>query len=304
MTPSAPAPFAAFVGIDWAEATHDGCLQAAGAAPREGFHRVHPPEAIDAGGTTLRTRFNGPPVAVCLERTQGPLVFAWRTDDFLLLFPLHPLTLARYRDAFPPSRATADPPDAALQLARRLTPRDTLRPLNPQSPPRRALTPLVAHRRRVGGDTVRMTTRLTRTLTHSFPHALPWFQDKAPRLLCDCLSPWPTLPAAQLARRSTLAPCCRDHQVRFSDVIDTRLHALPAASPLTLAEGGIAPHALLVQALVRPLRVPLQALETLDNAIAQRAQSHPAFPLVPALPGAGPVFASRLLVALGEPRDR
>jgi transposase len=34
------------------------------------------------------------------------------------------------------------------------------------------------------------------------------------------------------------------------------------------------------------------------------AQSHPDFPLFPALPGAGPVFASRLLVAFGEQRAR
>jgi hypothetical protein len=37
--------------------------------------------------------------------------------------------------------------------------------------------------------------------------------------------------------------------------------------------------------------VTLQAITTFDNAIAQRAQSHPDFPIFQALPGAGPVFA-------------
>ena len=37
---------------------------------------------------------------------------------------------------------------------------------------------------------------------------------------------------------------------------------------------------------------------------SQRAQRHPAFALFQALPGAGPVFASRLLVAFGEQRER
>jgi len=73
---------------------------------------------------------------------------------------------------------------------------------------------------------------------------------------------------------------------------------------LTTDEGVIAPHALLVQALVNQLRVTLEAIATFDNAIAQRAQSHPDFPLFQALPGAGPVFASRLLVAFGEQRAR
>jgi len=73
---------------------------------------------------------------------------------------------------------------------------------------------------------------------------------------------------------------------------------------LTTDEGVIAPNALLVQALVNQLRVALEAIETFDNAIAQRAQRHPDFPLFQALPGAGPVCASRLLVAFGEPRER
>ena len=61
---------------------------------------------------------------------------------------------------------------------------------------------------------------------------------------------------------------------------------------------------MLVQALVSQLRVTLEAIEAFDHAIAQRAQRHPAFPLFQALPGAGPVFASRLLVAFGEQRER
>src|SRR5213594_2968137 len=304
MTPTSHTTFAAFVGIDWADAKHDGCLQAAGSAKRECFQLEHTPEAIEAWGTTLRTRFDGQPVAICLELTKGPLVSALRKYDFLVLFPLNPLTLARYREAFTPSRAKDDPTDAALQLELLLTHRDKLQPLQPQSPTMRALAQLVEHRRRVVGDKVRITNRLTSTLKNYFPHALQWFQDKDTLLFCDFLSRWPTLKAAQLARRSTLETFFRDHHVRSSDVIDKRIHAIKAATPLTTDEGVIAPHALLVQALVSQLRVTLQAIETFDNAIAQRAQSHPDFPLFDALPGAGPVFASRLLVAFGEQRDR
>src|SRR2546426_3799883 len=74
MTQNAPDTFAAFVGIDWADAKHDGCLQAAGSAKRECFQLEHTPEAIDVWVTTLRTRFHGHPVALCLELTKGPLV--------------------------------------------------------------------------------------------------------------------------------------------------------------------------------------------------------------------------------------
>jgi transposase len=304
MTLTSHDTFAAFVGLDWADAQHDGCLQAAGSAQREYFQLAHTPEAIDAWVTTLRTRFHGQPVALCLERTKGPLVSALRKYDFLVLFPINPLTLARYRAAFTPSRAKDDPTDAQLQLELLLTHRDKLQPLQPQSPTRRALAQLVEHRRRVVGDKVRITNRLTSTLKNSFPQVLHWFQDKDTRIFCDFLSRWPTLKAAQLARRSTLESFFRDHHVRTADVLATRLHAIKTATPLTTDEGVIAPNTLLVQTLVSQLRVTLDAIEAFDQAIAQRAQHHPAFPLFQALPGAGPVFASRLLVAFGEQRER
>ena len=113
---------AAWVGRDWADATHDGCLPATGPARRAFLRFAHRPEAIDAGGQTLRTRGNGHPGAVGLERQQGPSVAAVRTDDCLGLCPVHPLTVATDREAFPPSRATDDPtePGAGAGCAPRL----------------------------------------------------------------------------------------------------------------------------------------------------------------------------------------
>jgi len=304
MTPTSHTTFAAFVGIDWADAKHDGCLQTAGSANRECFQLEHAPEVIDAWVTALRTRCNGQPVAICLELTKGPLVSALRKYDFLVLFPINPLTLARYREAFTPSRAKDDPTDAALQLELLLTHRDKLQPLNPQSPTMRTLAQLVEHRRRVVGDKVRITNRLTSTLKNYFPHVLHWFQEKDTAIFCDFLSRWPTLKAVQLARRATLETFFRAHHVRYADVITQRIQAIKAATPLTTDAGVITPNALLVQALVAQLRVTLQAITDFDTAIAQCAQSHPDFPLFQALPGAGPVFAPRLLVAFGEQRER
>src|SRR5215831_11801556 len=219
MTHVAPEAFAAFVGIDWADAQHDVCLQKADSTKREYCQIEHTPEAIDAWVTTLRTRFQGQPVAICLELNKGPLVSALRKYDFLVLYPINPLTLARYRDAFTPRRAKDDPTDAALQLALLRTHRDKLQPLQPQSPTMRALAQLVEHCRRVVGDTVRLTNRLTSTLKNYFPHVLHWCQEKDTTIFCDFLSRWPTLKAVQLARRATLVTFFRAHHVRYADVI-------------------------------------------------------------------------------------
>src|SRR5262249_54303915 len=203
-----------------------------------------------------------------------------------------------------PSRAKDDPTDAELQVELLLKHRDKLTPLTPQSATMRAFAQLVEHRRRLVGDKVRCTNRLTRTLQNSFPQVLQWFQDKETAIFCDFLSRWPTLKAAQLARRATLEAFFRAHHVHSTDVIENRIEAIKSAVALTTDEGVIVSHTLLVQALVAQLRVTLQALEDFDTAIAQRAQGHPDFPLFDALPGAGAVFAPRRLVAFGEQRER
>ncbi len=304
MTHLPEAEFAACIGIDWADATHDVCLHAVGSDTREFSRLEHTPEAIDAWARAVQQRFAGRPVAVCLELNKGPLVYALRQDAFLILFPGNPLTLAKDRDAFTPSHAKDDPTDAELQLELLLKHRDKRKPLKPPSPAMRALEPLVDQRRRLVGDNVRLTNRLTSALKNYFPHVLQWFHDKDTTIFCDFLTQWPTLKAAQLARRSTRERFFRAHHVRYADVIDQRIQAIKSATPLITDEGVIAPTALLVQALVSQLRVTLQAIDAFDDAIAQHAQSHPDFPLFNSLPGAGAVVAPRLLAAFGEPRER
>jgi Transposase/Transposase IS116/IS110/IS902 family len=304
MTPPAPAAFAAFVGLDWAEATHDLCLQAAGAAPREFLQLDHRPAGIAAWGHSLHTRCNGQAVAGCLARKKGPRVSALCTDDCLGLFPVHPLTVAKYRAAFTPRRAPDEPTEAALQVARLRTPRDQLPPLVPPRPTRRALAPLVEHRRPLVGDTVRLPHRLSRALKHYCPHVLPGLQEQDTALFCDFLSRWPTLTAAPRARRATLLAFFHAHHVRAADGIAARLQALQSATPRPTEEGVIAPSGLRVQALVSQLRVTWHALTDCAAAMAQRAQAQPDCPVWAALPGAGAVFAPRRLVAVGAQRAR
>jgi hypothetical protein len=101
MQPQHPEAFAAFVGLDWANAKHDICLQATGTPHREFLVLEYRPEAIDTWVQSLRTRFHGHPVAVCLELNKGPIVSALRQYEFLVLFPVNPLTVAKYRKKNP-----------------------------------------------------------------------------------------------------------------------------------------------------------------------------------------------------------
>ena len=296
--------FAAFAGIDWSDTKHDICLQAAHSAEREFAVLAHRPAAIEAWAGALRQRFQGQPVAVCLELAKGPLVSALQKYDFLVLFPVHPATLAKYREAFAPSHAKADPTDAQLALELLLRYRAKLKALTPQSVPMRMLLRLVEQRRRLVGDQSRISNRLTDALKQYFPDVLAWFPDKDTLLFCDFLSRWSTLKQLKRARRATLQSFFHEHHVRSQSRIDERLRAIKAATPLTDDLAVISPNQLLVLALVEQLRVTLQAIERFDAEIATVSETLPDYSLFRALPGAGATLAPRLLAAFGEQRER
>lgn len=296
--------FAAFVGIDWADRKHDICLQVDGTDTGEASVLEHRPKAIQAWAHKLRERFHGQRIAVCLELSQGPIVSALLEHDIFVIFPVNPSTLAKYRRAFTPSRAKDDPTDAAIALELLRRHRDKLKPLCRESPNMRVLRRLVEARRDLVQDRVRLTNRLTFTLKACFPQVLDWFRDKETAVFAAFLERWPSLLDAQRARRDTIVAFFHAHSVRRASVIDRRIEAIASERALTSDPAVIEPARLLVEALLPQLRAVSAGIARLDNEIARRCHQLPDFHLFADLPGAGPVFASRLLAAFGEQRDR
>jgi hypothetical protein len=107
--------------------------------------------------------------------------------------------------------------------------------------------------RRLVADRVRITNRLTASLKLYFPQALDWLEDKATLVFCEFLEKWPTLQAANQARRDTLKRFFLEHNSRYHTVIDKRIEAIKSAIPLTDDTGVIAPNQLLVDTLVHQL---------------------------------------------------
>src|SRR4030095_8509277 len=141
--------FAAFVGWDWADKKHDLCLVDAATGKKQSSVIKSTPQAIEEWATSIRQRFGGQKVAVCLEQSRGPLIFALLKYDFLTLYPVSPSTLAKYREAFSPSRHKDDASDAASLAELLLHHREHLRAWQPDSEQTRTLRYLVEHRRRL-----------------------------------------------------------------------------------------------------------------------------------------------------------
>ena len=296
--------FAACIGLDWADSKHDVCLQAPGTERRKRRVIEHHSERIDEWARELHERFAGQPVVIVLELTKGPIVYASRKYEFIVLFPINPASLAKYRDLCTHSGAKDDPTDAEFALEFFLKHPEILAPLNPQSAQMRALEQLVEMRGRLVDDQTRIINRITAALKNDSPQTLQWFRDKDSIVFCDYLQRWPIVKAARQARRATLERFSHQHNVRHPKVIGQRIAAIKSAVSLTDDEGVIEPHALLVQALIRPLRATLHAIETFDDELATRAPKLPDFAIFDSFPAAGPTFAPRLLCAFGEQRKR
>jgi len=296
--------FAALIGIDWSDAKHDVCLVDSATGAQELSVIKQTPEALNEWARTLRTRFGGEPVAVCLEQSRGPLIYALLKYDFLVLYPINPKTLARFREAFTPSRAKDDPRDAEYLVELLTHHRERLKAWLPDDEKTRTLQLLVEHRRRLVGDQTRISNRLTALLKSYFPQALAWFPDIRTALVCDFLLRWSSLDALRGVRRATLLKFFRQHNSHRRETLETRLDSIREAAPLTTDQAVIASSVTMVRALASQMKTTLAAVKEFDQQIEGLCAAHEDFELFASFPGAGSVYASRLLTALGSNRER
>ena len=295
--------YSVYVGIDWANSKHDVCVQLKGSDTPAFDIVAHTPEAIDAWVKSLHLRYGGT-IAVALELSKGPIVSALQKYDFIDIFPINPSTLAKYREAFQPSKAKDDPTDAQLAVDMLLRHRSHFKLLKPQSAEMRALATLVEQRRRLVGERIRITNRLRSALKQYYPQVLEWFGHIDTPLFCAFVKRWPTLAQAKHARAATLKRFFHEHHMYREGVLENRLQAIKSARPLTLDTAIIVPYRMQVLVLVEQLELMFKSIGQFDDEIERLASGHPDYSLFKSLPGAGPSLAPRLLVAFGEQRDR
>jgi transposase len=296
--------YAAFVGFDWADKKHDLCLVDSASGKKEFSVIKHTPQALQQWATSVRLRFGGRKVAVCLEQSRGPLIFALMKYDFLVLYPINPSTLSNYREAFSPSRAKDDPRDAEYAVELLIHHRDRLKAWLPDSEQTRALQYMVEHRRRVVGARTRISNRMTALLKLYFPQVLQWFDDIRTDLVCDFLLKWPTLKEVKKVRRITLEKFFREHNSVRKESTDQRLCSIKEAIELTTDKAVISSSVLMMKTLAQQMKTALTAIKEFDKKIAELCASHEDYQLFASLPGSGSVYSSRLLAAFGTDRER
>ena len=123
-------------------------------------------------------------------------------------------------------------------------------------------------------------------------------------MFCDFLTRWPTLKQAQRARKARLSAFFQEHNVRYPHIIERRIQAILAATPLTSDERSSCPIACWSRAWCSSCGCCCKPCSASMREIAELAPTLPDYAVFASFPGAGPVFAPRLLAAFGEQRER
>ncbi len=297
--------FAATIGWDWADKKHDLWLCACGDNKPEHLVLAHTPEAIHEWVAKMRTRFEGRPIAVCVETSRGPVISALLAYDFIVIFPINPKALKNYRAAFSVAGAKDDRSDARLLEEYVRLHRHKLRAIQPDTELTRTIAGLVEARRQLVDERTRLVEQLHSILKTYYSLAESLLEDQMTTpMAADFLCRWPELEALQKADPQTLRAFFFKHNSRSTRRLQERLEAVAQAKPLTTDPAIITPARLRVSALAQMLKPLHQAIAKLEEQIERAMDQHPDAPIFRSFPGAGPQLAPRLLAAFGTNRQR
>jgi len=297
--------FAAFIGLDKSDKKINVTLQRCSTARSERSIIQGSAEALHAWVAALCARFPDQRVAICVEQPAAGLIHALMGYDFVVLFPINPVTLARYREAFTPSRAKYDPTDADLLCELVAQHREQLKVWQPDDICTRKLRHLTQARRSSVNMRTRLSNQLKALLKGYFPQALELCgEDLTTPLACAFLQKWSSLQQLKKARPETIRRFYYAQNARRGDVIEKRLTLIAQAIALTNDPALIESSIVTLQALTLGLRAAHTAIARFDREIARTFTQHPDASLFAALPGSGTVYSARLLAAFGSRRER
>ena len=157
---------------------------------------------------------HGKPVAIMLEQSRGPLVYALMFRENVLLYPVNPKQLVRYRESYP--GGGKDDPTDARYLARMLRERiTTLACWQPDDENTRLLAHLSRQRRKLVDGQTKLRQQLIAQLKSYFPIVSELFgKDSQLPLVLSLLDRWPDPRKLRRADRRLIRRVLNEHAIR------------------------------------------------------------------------------------------
>jgi len=298
-------PYDLIVGLDRSDRKADLHLIQTATGQRRSQTIDTSPEALWEWLLQLRQQHPQARLALCLEQPAAHLIAFLEAYDGITLYPINPITLQKYREAFVTSRAKDDAKDALYLAELLLNHHDKLKAWAPEDSQTRAVQQLVFHRRAVVDERTGLTNRLKALLKQYFPQALLLCGEDLWRPLATrFLLKWTSLQVVQKTKPATLKQFYHLNGSRSAKLMERRLALIQKAVPVTDDKAILDSFALRVQLICRQLQDVVTTIKTFDLRIAQAFKEHEDHQIFSSLPGAGPVLAPRLLATLGSQRER
>lgn len=297
--------YVALVGIDWADRKHVGRLLDLLTGEVKTVELAQKPEAIQAWVNKLRTKYQTGTIAIALEQSRGPLMYALIRYDLFDLYPVNPMTMASFRKAWATSGAKDDPTDADLLLQLLAQHSDKLRCWKANDPITHKLTLLCEKRRKIVDLRTRLSNGLKAVLKEYFPQALEIMGDNLTGAMgCDFLLKWPTFQELQRARENTVQAFFYQHNSRSAQLMRKRLDLIRDGVTLTDDSAVLEASAMMAMALVKQLRQLVHSIRQFDAKIEELYKQHEDYFIFDSLPGSGPCLGPRILTVFGIDRER
>ena len=299
-----------FCGIDWAEDHHDIAL-----VDQDGLLLARRRIGDDAAGLAgllalLAEHGDTPddPVPVAIETPRGLLTACLRATG-RQVYPINPMSVARYRDRYTVAGRKSDHGDAVVLANVLRTDLHAHRPLPADSELAQAIAVLARAQQDAVWDRTTAHNKLRSHLREYYPCFLAAFaqarggilRPEARTILAAAPTPADAarLTAAQL--RALLRKAGRRNRI---DAEAHRLHEafrLPQMRQLPLVEQAMGRQA---RALLGQLDAACAAADDLEHAATESFNQHPDAGIITSFPGLGPLTGARVLAEIGDDRSR
>lgn len=294
-----------YVGIDWAEAHHDVCVEnedgevlTKGRVPDgvEGVERIH-----DMVGTHAQ---DPKEVAIGIELDRGLLVSALVGAGYEV-HAVNPLAVSRYRDRLTPAGAKSDPGDARVLAEVMRTDRHLHREVAGDSSEAEAIKVLARAHQNLIWTRQRSGNQLRSVLREFYPGALHTFPDLASvdAIAVLKIAPTPTrgrgLTKAKVRKALTSGGRKLRLDERAAEIVQG-LHVPQLGAPSVIEEAFGHQVASLV-AVLQTLKTQITQLRT---ELERSFEGHPDAEIITSLPGLSSVLGARVLAEFGDDRTR
>ena len=293
-----------YVGIDWAEAHHDVCVEndrgevlTKGRVPDgvEGVERIHEMVGAHAQEPTE--------VAIGIELDRGLLVSALVAAGYEV-HAVNPLAVSRYRDRLAPAGAKSDPGDARVLAEVMRTDRHLHREVAGDSSEAEAIKVLARAHQNLIWTRQRIGNQLRSVLREFYPGALHTFSDLASvdAIAVLVIAPTPTRGRALSKAKVRKALASGGRKLRLDERGRDRAGtSRPRARCTAGSRGGLRTPGHLARGGTSDAEDPDRAAAA---ELERSFEGHPDAEIITSLPGLSSVLGARVLAEFGDDRTR